>query len=108
MRVIICGGIWKHNFEEFIFADDKNRHSVYSSFTFNTQHRPLAEYEWRTFTLTWDSWTRRISLYNPNRLVLTYMDTEKYENSNTSYNMFIRSTSPMVSRFNFCEWIFFE
>ncbi|XP_074097016.1 receptor-type tyrosine-protein phosphatase S [Cotesia typhae] len=69
---------------------------------FVDQHFPLSSSEWRTFIITWEAENQTISLYDPNKKVLSYID-DKYKSSqkNIKYHVFYRSpNSSLLFRFH--------
>lgn len=70
---------------------------------------------WRTYIISWNSITRKISIYdtNNNNVIITYEDTEKPEHLVSKYNIFtfgyilINSDafSPLF-RFHICKYKF--
>ncbi|XP_032672132.1 receptor-type tyrosine-protein phosphatase F-like isoform X1 [Odontomachus brunneus] len=69
-------------------------------------HTALHEYEWRTFVLTWNSETKNISLYDPDRLIVTYKDMDIYNNINFTYKLYIRSSSSMRIKYHKYDYLY--
>ncbi|XP_032672133.1 uncharacterized protein LOC116844560 isoform X2 [Odontomachus brunneus] len=69
-------------------------------------HTPLAQYEWRTFVLTWNSETRNISLYDSDQLIMTYRDMDTYNNTNFTYKLYIRSALSLMIRLHEYDYLY--
>ncbi|KZC07125.1 Receptor-type tyrosine-protein phosphatase T [Dufourea novaeangliae] len=68
-------------------------------------HQPLSRTEWRTFIVTWNENMRKILLYDTEKLILTFEDTDKQSNSNVNYNLFISSNAIIQFRFHTYNFI---
>ncbi|XP_019695713.2 receptor-type tyrosine-protein phosphatase mu isoform X1 [Harpegnathos saltator] len=64
-------------------------------------HTALDPYEWRTFVITWNSATRNVSLYDPDKLILTYMDSD-IQRDDISFNskLYIRCSPSSSVRYH--------
>ncbi|XP_032672067.1 uncharacterized protein LOC116844537 [Odontomachus brunneus] len=58
-------------------------------------HTAFYKNEWRTFVIMWNPAIRNISIYDPNRLIMTYKDTEEYDKMKFS-NIFLRNDVYML------------
>ncbi|XP_012542412.2 receptor-type tyrosine-protein phosphatase F [Monomorium pharaonis] len=68
------------------------------------KHTPLSESEWRSFVITWNSKRQKITVYDTDKIIMTYTDKE-WRNSYNKYYMFIRSISPMLFRFHIYDFL---
>lgn len=70
------------------------------------QHTPLSPTEWRTFVVRWDGYRGTISVYDTEKLILSYVsnktDLEFFPIK--KYNLFLRSSETMLVRFHTCKW----
>lgn len=81
-------------------------YAVFIVFWYLIQRTISSPYEWRTFILTWNPQTRNISLYDPDRLIMTYVDTENYDHVNFIHKMYVRCPLEVLMRYHNCEYTY--
>ncbi|XP_076241150.1 receptor-type tyrosine-protein phosphatase F [Calliopsis andreniformis] len=64
-------------------------------------HEPLSPTEWRTFVVKWDVITKTISVYDTNKLLLTYVDDEPQLNFKHLYLISIKSMLFRIHKYDF-------
>lgn len=71
---------------------------------FMVQYETLSPHEWKTFILRWNETMKSISVYDSEKLLMTYEDNEgRPRNHSPRYNLFLRSSKTMLFRFHTCE-----
>ncbi|XP_011684665.1 PREDICTED: uncharacterized protein LOC105448005 [Wasmannia auropunctata] len=69
-------------------------------------HTPLSKNEWRSFVITWNPTTRRIIVYDTDKLIMEYTDEERHLRSSNDYYMFIRTyNTAMLFRFHIYDFL---
>ncbi|XP_076650147.1 receptor-type tyrosine-protein phosphatase delta [Halictus rubicundus] len=72
----------------------------------NITHAPLSPFEWKTFVVTWNESTGNISVYDSERMILTFVESEKLlSRQNANYNLFVRSRKPALFRFHLYDFL---
>ncbi|XP_078033096.1 uncharacterized protein LOC144467943 [Augochlora pura] len=67
----------------------------------NHSHVPLSPVEWKTFVVTWDQSTKNITVYDSEKRILTYEDTEAEPDAkDTSFTLFFWSVPATLIRFH--------
>ncbi|XP_033331978.2 uncharacterized protein LOC117223682 isoform X1 [Megalopta genalis] len=62
-------------------------------------HRPLNPLEWKTFVMTWDQSTKNITVYDSNRMILTFEDAEYQSDAkNNDFILFLWGASETLIR----------
>nr|XP_012230905.1 PREDICTED: uncharacterized protein LOC105677103 [Linepithema humile] len=73
------------------------------------RHKPLSTTEWRSFVITWDSAIRNITVYDTDKMIMTYVDKEERKLSeilpHIDYQVFIRSNPSMLLRFHLYHFL---
>ncbi|XP_076679005.1 receptor-type tyrosine-protein phosphatase F [Andrena cerasifolii] len=70
-------------------------------------HTPLSPIEWRTFVVTWNERTGNISVYDTEKLILSYVSNKapmQYPTAN--YHLFLRSNKPMLFRLHTYSFLY--
>ncbi|XP_026666745.1 receptor-type tyrosine-protein phosphatase T-like isoform X2 [Ceratina calcarata] len=64
-------------------------------------YETLSATEWKTFIITWDENSKTISVYDTEKLLMSYIDNDGRSRERTSfYNLFVRSPKYMLFRFH--------
>ncbi|KAK0158949.1 hypothetical protein PV328_009884 [Microctonus aethiopoides] len=67
-------------------------------------HNPLNPHEWKTFIITWNSITKTIKLYDPDKMILEYTDYQD-TNYNEQYHVFFGNPEVDIpTQFRFHEY----
>ncbi|XP_014610679.1 PREDICTED: uncharacterized protein LOC106790369 [Polistes canadensis] len=62
--------------------------------------------EWKHFVLKWDNVTRRITLYNENKIILNYVDENLITNDRDNYCLFYYSSESILIRNHIYNYIY--
>ncbi|XP_043262792.1 receptor-type tyrosine-protein phosphatase F-like [Colletes gigas] len=66
----------------------------------------LSPTEWRTFIVTWNESAKNLSVYNTEKLLLTYVETEELSSATTvNCTLFIGSHTEMLFRFHLYNFL---
>ncbi|XP_011698917.1 PREDICTED: uncharacterized protein LOC105456513 [Wasmannia auropunctata] len=70
-------------------------------------HKPLSVNEWQTFVITWDFVMQKITVYDTDKIIMTYTDEEKLLYSRNEYNhILIGSDAAMLLRFHTYNFLY--
>ncbi|KAK0162464.1 hypothetical protein PV327_006239 [Microctonus hyperodae] len=68
-------------------------------------HHPLNPHEWRTFIIAWNSVTKTIKLYDPNKMILEYTDYQYTNYNPEQYHVFFGNPEAnLPTQFRFHEY----